>query len=146
MEDREIVALYHARDEGAISETAAKYGAFCLRIALNLLGIREDADECVNDTWLAAWRRMPPELPASLRAFLGRITRNLSISRYRQTRARKRYAGMEALLSELDDCVPSPRDGGADAGRHGADAAHRSLARRAAGAGAAALSAALLVR
>lgn len=50
MEDREIVALYHARDEGAISETAAKYGAFCLRIALNLLGIREDADECVNDT------------------------------------------------------------------------------------------------
>lgn len=108
MEDREIVALYHARDEGAISETAAKYGAFCLRIALNLLGIREDADECVNDTWLAAWRRMPPELPASLRAFLGRITRNLSISRYRQTRARKRYAGMEALLSELDDCVPSP--------------------------------------
>ena len=71
MEDREIVALYHARDEGAISETAAKYGAFCLRIALNLLGIREDADECVNDTWLAAWRRMPPELPASLRAFAG---------------------------------------------------------------------------
>ena len=108
MEDREIVALYHARDEGAISETAAKYGAFCLRIALNLLGIREDADECVNDTYLAAWRRMPPELPASLRAFLGRITRNLSISRDRQTRARKRYAGMEALLSELDDCVPSP--------------------------------------
>ena len=108
MEDREIVALYHARDEGAISETAAKYGAFCLRIALNLLGIREDADECVNDTWLAAWRRMPPELPASLRAFLGRITRNLSISRYRQNRAQKRYAGMDALLSELDDCVPSP--------------------------------------
>lgn len=108
VEDREIVALYHARSETAIAETARKYGAFCLRIALNLLGIREDADECVNDTYLAAWTRMPPELPASLRAFLGRITRNLSISRYRQMRAQKRYAGMEALLSELDDCVPSP--------------------------------------
>lgn len=108
MEDREIVALYHARSETAVAETARKYGAFCLRIALNLLGIREDADECVNDTYLAAWTRMPPELPASLRAFLGRITRNLSISRYRQMRAQKRYAGMEALLSELDDCAPSP--------------------------------------
>lgn len=108
MEDREIIALYHARSESAISETAAKYGAFCLRIALNLLGIREDADECVNDTYLAAWRRMPPELPACLRAFLGRITRNLSISRYRRERAQKRFAGMDALLSELDDCVPSP--------------------------------------
>lgn len=108
VEDREIVALYHARSETAVAETARKYGAFCLRIALNLLGIREDADECVNDTYLAAWTRMPPELPASLRAFLGRITRNLSISRYRQMRAQKRYAGMEALLSELDDCVPAP--------------------------------------
>lgn len=108
MEDREIVALNHARSESAIAETAKKYGAFCLRVALNLLGIREDADECVNDTYLAAWTRMPPELPASLRAFLCRITRNLSISRYRQNRAQKRYAGMDALLSELDDCVPSP--------------------------------------
>ena len=108
MEDSKIVALYHARSESAIAETAKKYGAFCLRVALNLLGIREDADECVNDTYMAAWTRMPPELPASLRAFLGRITRNLSISRYRQNRAQKRYAGMDALLSELDDCVPSP--------------------------------------
>lgn len=109
MEDRDIVALYHARSESAIAETARKYGAFCLRIALNLLGVREDADECVNDTYLAAWTRMPPELPASLRAFLGRITRNLSISRYRLLRAQKRCAGMDALLSELDDCVPAPQ-------------------------------------
>ena len=101
MEDRDIVALYHARSESAIAETARKYGAFCLRIALNLLGVREDADECVNDTYLAAWTRMPPELPASLRAFLGRITRNLSISRYRLLRAQKRYAGMDALLSTV---------------------------------------------
>ena len=106
MEDREIVALYHARDEGAISETAAKYGAFCLRIALNLLGIREDADECVNDTWLAAWRRMPPELPASLRAFLGRITRNLSLDRLRR-RAARRGGGAVLALEELSDCLPA---------------------------------------
>ena len=92
MEDRDIVALYHARSESAIAETARKYGAFCLRIALNLLGVREDADECVNDTYLAAWTRMPPELPASLRAFLGRITRNLSIRRHRLLRAQKRLS------------------------------------------------------
>ena len=106
MEDREIVALYHARDEGAISETAAKYGAFCLRIALNLLGIREDADECVNDALHAAWNAIPPESPASLKAFLGRITRNISVSRWRRDHARKRFSGVDVLLSELNDCVP----------------------------------------
>ena len=108
MDDSKIVDLYWARSDSAIAETAKKFGAYCRTIAYNVLQNPEDSDECVNDTWLAAWRRMPPELPASLRAFLGRITRNLSISRYRQNRARKRYAGMEALLSELDDCVPSP--------------------------------------
>ena len=63
-------------------------------------------EECINDTWLAAWMRMPPDWPASLRAFLGRITRNLSISRFRKNRAAKRYAGIEVLLSELEEYVP----------------------------------------
>ena len=107
MEDQQIVALYHQRSEGAIWETDRKYGPFCRRIAMNILTIREDAEECVNDTYHAAWNRMPPELPASLRAFLGRITRNLSISRFRANRAQKRYQGMEILLSELDECIPA---------------------------------------
>ena len=107
MEDRKIIDLYHQRDETALTETEKKYGTFCGTIALNILGIREDADECVNDTWMAAWRKMPPVRPVSLKAFLGRITRNLSISRYRASRAQKRYAGLELMLSELEECVPS---------------------------------------
>lgn len=110
MDDTEIIALYHRRSERAIAETDGKYGPYCRGIARNLLSIREDAEECVSDTWYAAWTRMPPERPQSLRAFLGRITRNLSISRFRSNRAQKRYSGMEVLLSELDDCVPAPRD------------------------------------
>lgn len=68
---------------------------------------REDAKECVNDTWYAAWNRMPPDRPSSLGAFFGRITRNLSVSRWRREHARKRYNGIEILLFELEDCVPA---------------------------------------
>ncbi len=106
MDDSGIIELYYAREEQAIKETDIKYGPFCRAIALNILSVREDAEECVNDTWHVAWNRMPPDLPQSLKAFLGRITRNLSISRFRANRAQKRYDGMEILLSELDDCVP----------------------------------------
>ena len=111
MEDHEIIGLYHRRDEDAIAETDRKYGPFCRRLSLDLLGVREDAEECVSDTWLTAWNRMPPDWPASLRAYLGRICRNLSVSRFRRDRAKKRYSGMEVLLSELGECVP---DGAAD--------------------------------
>lgn len=106
MEDSGIIDLYHVRDERAITESDRKYGAFCRGVAIKLLSVREDAEECVNDTWHAAWNRMPPDRPQSLKAFLGRITRNLSISRFRADHAQKRYDGMEILLSELDDCVP----------------------------------------
>lgn len=106
MEDEEIIALYHCRSEEAIVQTDKKHGSFCRRLAFHILSDREDAEECVNDTYLAAWKAMPPERPASLRAFLGRITRNLSISRFRKNRAAKRYAGMELMLSELEECIP----------------------------------------
>lgn len=108
MDDPAIVELYHRREERAIDESNRKYGGLCRSVALRLLGVREDAEECVNDTWLAAWDRMPPDRPRSLGAFLGRITRNLSISRWRRDHAGKRYDGMELLLSELSDCVPAP--------------------------------------
>lgn len=107
MDDERIIGLYFQRNEMAIAETERKYGAFCHHIALNILSIREDAQECVNDTYHAAWTQMPPVFPHSLKAFLGRITRNLSISRYRANHAKKRYHGMEVLLSELEDCIPS---------------------------------------
>ena len=108
MDDLAIIELYHRREERAIAESDKKYGALCRSIALRLLGLREDAEECVNDTWHTAWNRMPPERPQALGAFLGRITRNLSISRWRRDHAQKRYEGMEVLLSELEDCVPNP--------------------------------------
>ena len=106
MEDKLIVDLYHARNEYAIVESEKKYGAYCRSIARNLLTLREDAEECVSDTWHAAWNRMPPEWPECLKSFLGRITRNLSISRWRAGQAQKRR-GVEVLLSELEECVPA---------------------------------------
>ena len=107
MEDRQIIELYFQRNETAITETANKYGAFCHKIAMNILSIREDAEECVNDTYHSVWNQIPPTNPNSFRAFLGRITRNLSISRFRTLRAQKRYAGMELMLSELEECIPA---------------------------------------
>lgn len=108
MDDLQIVELYRKRDEQAIVETDCKYGAYCRRIAENILSLREDTDECVNDTYHAAWTHIPPDTPVSLRAYLGRIVRNLSLSRYRKNRAARRYEGIELLLSELNDCVPAP--------------------------------------
>lgn len=106
MDDIDIIELYHRRDESAIAETDRNHGAFCRTVSFNLLSSREDAEECVNDTWLAAWNSMPPERPASLRAFLGRIVRNISIGKFRKNRAQKRYSGIEVMLSELGECVP----------------------------------------
>lgn len=104
MEDRAIIQLYFDRDERAIACTQEKYGALCLRIAGNIVSCREDAEECVSDTYHTAWRKMPPTWPECLRAFLTRITRNLAISRVRSEQAQKRGGGQ--LLMELTDCIP----------------------------------------
>lgn len=108
MEDVQIVDLYWMRDESAIRETDVKYGAFCHRMAMNILRSFQDSEECVSDTYSRCWDTMPPQRPGSLRAYLGVIIRNLSISRYRAARAQKRFGGAEVLLSELSDCVPAP--------------------------------------
>ena len=107
MEDQQIIELYFCRDESALTETAKKYGTFCLRIAMNVLNIKEDAEECVNDTYHTAWNQIPPTKPDSFRAFLGRIVRNFAISKYRSLHAKKRFNGLEVMLSELGDCIPS---------------------------------------
>lgn len=107
MDDMEIIALFEQRKEEAVAAASRKYGGYCQTIARNLLGF-EDAEECVSDTWLAAWNRIPPAKPESLRAFLGKITRTLAISRFRSLHAQKRGAGLTLLLSELEDCLPDP--------------------------------------
>ena len=111
MEDAMIVALYWARDEKAIAETAAKYGAYCHAIAWQILQSREDAEESVNDTWVGAWGSMPPHRPELLSAFLGKITRRVSLKRRRGKGAEKRGGGQpELALDELAECVGATND------------------------------------
>ena len=107
VEDGAIIELYWQRDQQAITASDQKYGGLCRSLSQNILDSREDAEECVNDTWHRAWITMPPQRPGSLGAYLARITRNLSIDRWRSRRSQKRGAGMEALVLELEDCVPA---------------------------------------
>lgn len=104
MEDREIIELFFDRDEAALREVSRKYGTYCKTIAQNILNNTEDADECVNDTYMRAWESIPPKKPSVLSAYLGRITRNLALNRIRFFKYEKRGGG-EADLSfdELDE-------------------------------------------
>ena len=107
MEDAKIIGLYWARDEEAIPASDEKYGGLCRALSRNILDSPEDAEECVNDTWHRAWDTMPPQRPSSLRAYFAKITRNLSIDRWRARRAEKRGAGLSVLLEELEDALPA---------------------------------------
>lgn len=111
MSDREIIALYFARAEEAISETAKRYGRYCFSIAQNILSNREDSEECVNDTYWSAWESIPPHCPERLDTFLGKITRNLALKRWESAHAKKRGSGQIALaLDELRDCLPDRKN------------------------------------
>lgn len=111
MEDAQIIDLYWARDEQALKQTDIKYGGYCRSIANHILHNPDDTEECVWDTWLHAWNAMPPQRPAILSAFLGRITRNLSYDRYKAAHAEKRGGGSVPLaLDELSQCIPSGLD------------------------------------
>ena len=111
MDDTEIVLLYWERNEQAIPATAEKYENYCTTIARNILGNCEDAEECVNDTYLHAWNAIPPHRPAILATFLGKITRNLSLNRYRHNTADKRGGGvLPAVLDELSELVSGGDD------------------------------------
>lgn len=108
LKDEEILDLYWIRAERAIVETQNVYGRYCYRIAWNILYDKEDSDECVNDTWLRAWNAIPPARPGRLGLFLGTITRNLSLDRWKGKRTMKRGNGaMMMALDELAECVPS---------------------------------------
>ena len=108
MEDSQIIELYWNRDQRAIRETDGKYGKLLHSIAWNLLHSREDSEECVNDTYLRAWDAIPPTRPGAFKTWLGQITRNLSLDRWKSRQAEKRGGGAELLLGELEDCLPAP--------------------------------------
>ena len=106
MEDKQIVDLYWQRSEEAIPATAAKYGAYCRTIANNILANNEDTEECVNDTWLKAWNSMPDNRPTLLGAYLGKLTRWLSLTKLRERGRLKRGGGEASLaLEELAEVV-----------------------------------------
>lgn len=108
MEDREIIELYWQRSQEAIGQTDIKYGGMCRGISYNILANHEDSEECVSDTYLALWQRMPPERPGRLGAFIAAIVRNISLKRLRH-RLRQKRGGGEAVLAleELDQCLAS---------------------------------------
>jgi RNA polymerase sigma-70 factor (ECF subfamily) len=107
MEDEMIINLFNRRDEAAIHETSLKYRSYCLKIALNILRNKQDADECINDVLMRAWNVIPPQKPRILSAFLGKITRNLSVNRYNLNTALKRGGGEITLIfDELEQSVP----------------------------------------
>ncbi len=111
MEDEQILQLYFDRDEEAIPATAEKYGNYCTTIARNILATYEDAEECVNDTYLQTWNAIPPHRPNILSAFLGKITRNLAFNRYKHSTADKRGGGeLPLVLEELAGCVSGRED------------------------------------
>ena len=106
MTDAQIIDLFFERSEQAIEELAKKHGGAVSRIAYNILGNRQDAEECVNDTWLGTWNAIPPERPAPLRSFVCRIARNLAAKRYHANTAEKRNSQYDLALDELDACIP----------------------------------------
>ena len=109
MEDNQIVELYWNRGEDAIAETAKKYGKYCYSIAYRILSDARDAEEAVNDTYMGAWNSMPPHRPSVLSTFLGKLTRRISISRWRERRADKRGGGqLPVAMEELAEALSAP--------------------------------------
>lgn len=111
MDDTRIIDLYWQRSERAIAETDAKYGAYCRMVALNITGDTRDGEECVSDTWLAAWNSMPQARPAHLSAYLAAICRNRALNLARRRGRAKRGGGEYTLaLEELGECAAADDD------------------------------------
>ncbi|MBQ7337856.1 MAG: sigma-70 family RNA polymerase sigma factor [Clostridia bacterium] len=106
MDDKHIIAMFFARDEAAIARVQEKYARYCQYIAEQILGSREDAEECVNDMYRRAWETIPPQRPPILSSYLGMLTRHIALDRAKERRAQKRGGGMvELLLGELQECI-----------------------------------------
>ena len=107
MEDREIIALLWQRAEGAIPAPAERFGTHLYATAMNLLGNSRDAEECVNDTYMAIWNSIPPNCPEPLQPYIYRIGRNIALNRLRANTTQKRN-GYDLSLDELEGCIPAP--------------------------------------
>ena len=110
MDDKQIIDLYFARSETAISETAGKYGRMLRSIAYGILKNASDSEECENDTYLAAWNKIPPQTPENLSAFLGRIVRNIAINKYEYYTADKRNRDLEVAFDEIGEIISEGRE------------------------------------
>ena len=108
MKDSEIIDLYFARSEDAITETDKKHGSFCRSVTFGILGSREDSEECVNDTYMRLWELIPPQRPEKFRAFIARIARNLALNMLERLSAKKRGGRYGAAYDELSESLPSP--------------------------------------
>lgn len=107
MDDSRIIQLFWERSDAAVCETDKRYRAYCYTIAHNVLGNKEDAEECLNDAYLALWNSIPPNRPTSLTAYLGKITRNLALKRLRHNTAKRRSSNADLAYAELEHCIPS---------------------------------------
>lgn len=107
MEDQMIIQLFYERSEKAIDELARKYGRLCKAVSFKIIGNEQDAEECINDAYLAVWNTIPPQYPEHLAAYSAAITRNQALKRYRSSTAEKRNSYYDALLDEVSEYVPS---------------------------------------
>ena len=109
MTDEQIIDLFFARSEQGIRELDAKYGKFCRRLAYNMLGDAQDAEECVSDAYLGAWNAIPPAEPHPLLTYLCKIVRNLSLHMQSKKQAAKRRSGYTVAMEEIEPCLASIR-------------------------------------
>lgn len=107
LEDSFIIKMFFDRNEEAITHTSKKYSNYIFKISYNILGKHEEAEECLNDTYMALWNKIPPNKPKSFIAFIGKITRNISLDKYQYLKAIKRNNSFDLSLSELNECIPS---------------------------------------
>ncbi len=111
MEDCDIIALFEARDERAIRESAEKYGRYCHSLAYRIVCDARDAEECVSDTWLHAWDSIPPQKPSSLKLYLAKLVRNVALNRYQEKKRQKRGGNLVLEpLEELAEVVSGTSD------------------------------------
>ncbi|MCI9385509.1 MAG: RNA polymerase sigma factor [Lachnospiraceae bacterium] len=110
MEDNEIIELFWQRSQQAIAETDGKYGGRLQSLSMNILHDREDAEECVNDTYHATWNTLPPQRPNYFFAYLAKLARNFSFGKYDYYHAQKRNVTVVELSDEIENCIPSPND------------------------------------
>ncbi|MGN1339083.1 MAG: RNA polymerase sigma factor [Oscillospiraceae bacterium] len=116
MDDERIVDLFFQRDERAITETSAKYGGLCTKIAHGILGNPQDSEEIVNQSYLRLWNAVPPTRPDPFPPFLAKIVRNLALNKLKADNTQKRRASeFTVSLDELDECIPDKKSAPSDA-------------------------------